>query len=103
MQEADVSRQARHTGNTEKSFSRQTVSLQFLHLFSQGVEGFPPAEHALHEVTGPERADTGIVRSLWEMFNQIDEKVLQMEGYGMFRRRHPATEEELARLQAGGS
>ena len=49
------------------------------------------------------RGDTGIVRSLWEMFNQHDEKVLQMEGYGMFRRRHPATAEELARLQAGGS
>jgi len=49
------------------------------------------------------RGDTGIVRSLWEMFNQNDEKVLQMEGYGMFRRRHPATEEELARLQAGGT
>ncbi|HSH91602.1 MAG TPA: MaoC family dehydratase [Ramlibacter sp.] len=48
------------------------------------------------------RGDTGIVRSLWEMFNQHDEKVLQMEGYGMFRRRHPATDEELARLQAGG-
>ena len=47
------------------------------------------------------RGDIGIVRSIWELFNQNDEKVLQMEGYGMFRRRHPATEEELARLQAG--
>lgn len=36
------------------------------------------------------RPDTGLARSMWEMFNQDDEKVLQMEGYGMFRRRHPA-------------
>jgi acyl dehydratase len=46
------------------------------------------------------RADTGLVRSVWEMFNQNDEKVLQMEGYGMFRRRTPATPEEIARLDA---
>jgi acyl dehydratase len=37
------------------------------------------------------RPDIGLVRSLWELFNQDDEKVLQMEGYGMFRRRHPAS------------
>ena len=37
------------------------------------------------------RADTGIVRSRWEMFNQKGEQVLEMDGYGMFRRRHPAT------------
>lgn len=35
------------------------------------------------------RPDTGLVRSMWEMFNQQCDKVLQMEGYGMFRRRHP--------------
>jgi len=46
------------------------------------------------------RPDTGIVRSRWEMFNQNDEKVLEMEGYGMFRRREPATPEELARYEA---
>lgn len=46
------------------------------------------------------RPDTGIVRSRWEMFNQHGDQVLEMEGYGMFRRRHPATEEELARLDA---
>jgi acyl dehydratase len=45
------------------------------------------------------RADTGIVRAMWEMFNQNGEKVLQMEGYGMFRRRHPATPEEIARME----
>jgi acyl dehydratase len=37
------------------------------------------------------RPDTGIVRSRWEMFNQKGEQVLEMDGYGMFRRRHPAT------------
>lgn len=46
------------------------------------------------------RADIGLVRSNWEMFNQNGEKVLHMEGYGMFRRRHPATAEEMARLEA---
>jgi acyl dehydratase len=46
------------------------------------------------------RPDTGMVRSVWDMFNQDGEKVLHMEGYGMFRRRHPATPEEIARLEA---
>lgn len=36
------------------------------------------------------RADTGLVRSKWEMFNQHGDKVMEMEGYGMFRRREPA-------------
>lgn len=36
------------------------------------------------------RPDTGLVRSRWEMFNQDGDKVLEMEGYGMFGRRHPA-------------
>lgn len=36
------------------------------------------------------RPDTGLVRSRWEMFNQHGDKVLEMEGYGMFGRRHPA-------------
>ena len=35
------------------------------------------------------RPDTGLVRSRWEMFNQDGEKVLEMEGYGMFGRRSP--------------
>jgi acyl dehydratase len=46
------------------------------------------------------RTDTGLVRSSWDMFNQNGEKVLHMEGYGMFRRRHPATPEEIAQLEA---
>jgi acyl dehydratase len=46
------------------------------------------------------RPDTGLVRSRWEMFNQNGEKVLEMEGYGMFRRREPASAEEIARLEA---
>ena len=45
------------------------------------------------------RPDAGIVRSLWELMNQDGEKVMQMEGYGMFRRREPATPEELERLR----
>ena len=29
----------------------------------------------------------GLVRNKWEMFNQKDEQVMHMEGYGMFLRR----------------
>lgn len=36
------------------------------------------------------RPDTGLVRSRWELFNQHGDKVLDMEGYGMFGRRHAA-------------
>jgi acyl dehydratase len=46
------------------------------------------------------RTDIGLVRSSWDLFNQNDEQVLHMEGYGMFRRRHPATPDEIARLEA---
>jgi acyl dehydratase len=35
------------------------------------------------------RLDVGLVRTKWDMFNQHGEPVLHMEGYGMFRRRHP--------------
>ena len=33
------------------------------------------------------RPDVGLVRTAWDMFNQDGEKVLHMDGYGMFRRR----------------
>ena len=33
------------------------------------------------------RPDVGMTRNLWEMFNQHGEKVLHMDGWGMFRRR----------------
>jgi acyl dehydratase len=46
------------------------------------------------------RREIGLVRAAWEMFNQNGEKVMHMEGYGMFRRRSPATDEELAQLEA---
>jgi acyl dehydratase len=35
------------------------------------------------------RADVGLVQTVWEMFNQDGDKVLHMEGYGMFQRRTP--------------
>ena len=41
------------------------------------------------------RPDVGMTRNLWEMFNQHGDKVLHMEGWGMFRRRHPATPESV--------
>lgn len=44
------------------------------------------------------RRDTGLVRAVWEMFNQNGEKVMQMEGYGMFRRRTPASDQEIEQL-----
>lgn len=57
--------------------------------------------HTVTEARGLRtRADIGLVRSNWEMFNQNGEKVLHMEGYGMFRRRDPATPEEIAKLEA---
>lgn len=46
------------------------------------------------------RPDTGLVRSRWELFNQDGAKVFEMEGWGMFGRRAPATAEELAQLDA---
>lgn len=36
------------------------------------------------------KPDIGLVRAIWEMYNQHGEQVMQMEGYGMFRRRTPA-------------
>ena len=36
------------------------------------------------------RPDVGLVRTLWEMRNQRGDKVLHMDGWGMFRRRTPA-------------
>ena len=44
------------------------------------------------------RPDTGLVKGRQEMFNQYGEKVLEMEGYGMYRRRVPASPEEIAAL-----
>jgi acyl dehydratase len=46
------------------------------------------------------RPDVGLVRSRWEMVNQRGEPVMEMEGYGMFRRRHPATAQELDASEA---
>jgi acyl dehydratase len=42
------------------------------------------------------RPDVGLVRTSWDMFNQDGEKVLHMEGYGMFRRREPAQPQDQA-------
>lgn len=38
------------------------------------------------------KPDVGLVRTQWQMHNQHGECVLQMEGWGMFRRRHPGAE-----------
>jgi acyl dehydratase len=67
--------------------------LESLQLAEAGVPGRPLSlRHTILE-SRPlrKRPDTGLVRSRWEMFNQDGEKVLEMEGYGMFGRRHPAT------------
>ena len=41
----------------------------------------------LETKTMGKRPDIGMTRSQWEMFNQHGDKVLHMEGWGMFRRR----------------
>ena len=48
-------------------------------------------QHTILE-TRPMRSkpDVGLVRTAWDMHNQHGESVLHMEGWGMFRRRHPA-------------
>ena len=46
------------------------------------------------------RPDTGMVRARWELSNQHGDRVMEMEGYGFFGRRAPATAEELARIDA---
>lgn len=57
--------------------------------------------HTILESRGMrKRPEIGIVRSRWEMINQNGEKVLEMEGYGMFGRRKPATPEEIERIDA---
>ena len=43
----------------------------------------------LESRTSKSRPEIGIVRNLWEVFNQEGELVMTMEGYGMFRRRIP--------------
>ncbi len=43
----------------------------------------------LESRTSKSRPEIGIVRNLWEVFNQEGELVMTMEGYGMFRRRNP--------------
>ena len=53
-----------------------------LHLQHQIVESRPMRS----------RPDVGLVRTNWDMSNQKGEPVLHMEGWGMFRRRHPATD-----------
>lgn len=45
------------------------------------------------------RNDVGLVLTVWEMFNQDGDKVLRMEGYGMFGRRTPG--EPVAADEAG--
>ena len=35
------------------------------------------------------RPEMGLVKSRWEVFNQSDQLVMTMEGYGMFERRSP--------------
>jgi acyl dehydratase len=94
---------------------RLTVDNLLRHSTSQGSPGldnlkwlkpvFPGDQLSLRHTILEARAlrsrpETGLVRSRWDMFNQKGEQVLQMEGYGFFGRRHPATAEELAQLQA---
>jgi acyl dehydratase len=38
------------------------------------------------------KPDVGIVKTRWDVYNQADEPVMTMEGYGMFRVRQPGGE-----------
>ncbi len=42
--------------------------------------------------TSKSKPDIGIVKSRWAVYNQNDELVMTMEGYGMFRVRNPQSE-----------
>ena len=46
------------------------------------------------------RREIGIINSRWDMINQNGDPVLVMQGFGMFRRREPATDEEIERYEA---
>jgi acyl dehydratase len=37
------------------------------------------------------RPELGLVKTRWEVFNQDAQRVMTMEGYGMFRRRNPGS------------
>lgn len=94
---------------------RLTVDNLLRHSISQGSPGlenlrwlrpvYPNDQLSLRHVileSRPmrKRPDVGLVRSRWELSNQDGEKVLEMEGWGMFGRRAPATPEELAAYEA---
>ena len=50
--------------------------------------------HVIESRAMASKPHVGLVRTKWEMWNQRDEQVLQMEGFSMFRRRHPAEAEQ---------
>jgi acyl dehydratase len=45
--------------------------------------------HVMETRASQSKPNVGIVKSRWEVFNQKDELVMTMEGYGMFERRKP--------------
>ncbi|MES3011213.1 MAG: MaoC family dehydratase [Pseudomonadota bacterium] len=47
-------------------------------------------QHIVESRPMASRPDVGLIRSQWQMVNQHGQPVMQMEGYGMFRRRTPA-------------
>lgn len=92
---------------TVDNFLRHTTSLG-----SPGLEGlkwlkpvYPGDQLTLRHVileSRPmrKRPTTGLVRSRWDLFNQSGDKVFEMEGWGIFGRRAPATAQELADFEA---
>jgi acyl dehydratase len=86
---------------------RLTVDNLLSHSSSQGSPGlenvkwlkpvFPGDQLSLrHTVlearTMRSRPDTGLSRARWELFNQHGDKVMEMEGWGMFGRRQAGLE-----------
>ena len=53
-------------------------------------------QHIVESRPMASRPDVGLIRSQWQMVNQHGQPVMQMEGYGMFRRRP-------AKAESGGT
>lgn len=58
-------------------------------------------QHIVESRPMASRPDVGLIRSQWQMVNQHGQPVMQMEGYGMFRRREPAAP-PVAAVPTGG-
>ena len=92
-----------HTCAMAMKLTVENLLLQTSSMGSPGLEGlrwqkpvFPGDTLQLHYTITDSKAlrsrpDIGMVRARWDMFNQKGERVLEMDGWGMFKRRAAAT------------